>query len=99
MGLREASFILKSRHYISHAHKLFLIPFPLLKQPLHPIHRIHQLLLAESRRRVEGPEPMRQTGIDIHPSLDAPFFAQNLLVEEPFITQQVHAADLEVCWR
>ena len=41
---------------------------------------------------------MRQTRVGIHLGSDARFFAEDALVDYPFVAKGVHAADLEVGW-
>lgn len=46
--------------------------------------------------REEAPKPVRQPGIHVQLRLNTAFLAQDAFVQQPFVAQGVHAADLEV---
>lgn len=70
----------------------------LLQQPLNPLQRILDQLMTNFHVREETPEPVRQSRIHIQPRLHAAFLAQLTLIDQPFVPQRIHAADLEVRW-
>jgi hypothetical protein len=70
----------------------------LMQQPGHPIHTVLLLMLSELRRWEERPEGVRKARIQIDFRADARLLAENLLEDDRFVAEGVHATDLKVSW-
>ena len=77
---------------------LFSVP-SLFQQPLDTLQCILHQFPTTFQVWEETPESMGQTGIHVQARLHAAIFAQDTLINEPFIPQRIHAANLKVGWR
>ena len=69
----------------------------LMQKPGHAIHAVLLLIPGKLGVWEERPEPMRKARIEVNFGTDSRFFSKNFLINDGFVPQRIHPANLEVC--
>lgn len=67
------------------------------QQPTHPFDLLLSEFLGTLQERKEAPVTVGQTGVEERLGLDAVLFSQNSFVHDGFVSEDIHAVDLEEC--
>jgi len=68
------------------------------QQPTEPCHRIIHELLTDLQFREASIKSMRHAGVEVKLRLNATLTTQDLLEDEPVISNRIQSANLEVRW-